>query len=513
MDFISSMFGGGVKMGIALDAKEVPVGGILAGTATMTGTSKAYPITSVKLRLLYVHVESQEGGLPKIDTRILVDNTLVVNEQVGVNEKKSWSFTVQIPPGTEPTAHNTSYKVMVVADIPGVKDPSATADLKVKEGEEGAPGLTLDAIYARWPALRGTAERPLLDALRDLRYSHSNYDDTQNLGGAEPVVASLLRHESADVRREALDTWSTIIGDNPTKANVQTLATILRQAGEDEDLLAECIDAAKKFHAVGGLDLVKPYGTHSSDRIRERLAIVLWGLGNQSGQALMILQGMVDDAAPHVRAKVIESLGNFDGNKVVLQDLVNRAGAETNGQVLEAYPRALRWGFYSGSEKVLWPLFQALARSEFPRVRKNVADSLNSAASAGVDLRDTVLALLADVDPEVRHTMAYELQNFPDEARASYVEVARGIAENDPSDYVRRAAINAMARMVDLPTCISWYRQLIAAAPREEILRGVVHGVKFNTAPEAKVLLKELSTCNFGQVADEARYGFEYSDS
>ena len=76
-DFITSLFGGGAKMDLQLDASEVPVGGILSGKAILIGASKDYPVTSVKVQLVYVETTFEEdSSLPKIDFRVLMDNTI-----------------------------------------------------------------------------------------------------------------------------------------------------------------------------------------------------------------------------------------------------------------------------------------------------------------------------------------------------------------------------------------------------------------------------------------------------
>ena len=166
--------------------------------------------------------------------RVLIDNSVANNEHLSANQTKEWNFTFGIPAGTEPTGTGVSYLVKVVADIPGIKDPSAKADLKVKEQEEGGANLTLDGLYARWPALRGTAEQPLVDALRDMRWSHSEWDKEKDLIVAEPLLARLMREGSADVQAAALETWSSIIGDRARKENLKVLSDFLSRPDIDQ---------------------------------------------------------------------------------------------------------------------------------------------------------------------------------------------------------------------------------------------------------------------------------------
>ena len=104
---------------------------------------------------------------------------------------------MSIPGGTEETAHNVSYKVKVTADIKSMKDPSATKDLIVVEGDGEGDSLTAEGLYSRWPALRGTETRPLLDALRDMRWKHDKDVGENDLRVALPILVKLMKHEDA----------------------------------------------------------------------------------------------------------------------------------------------------------------------------------------------------------------------------------------------------------------------------------------------------------------------------
>lgn len=508
-DFVKSLVGiGGCSMALELDAERVPVGGILSGRAILTGADKDYPVTSIKVKLLYVHVEAQEDSpLPQIDTRVMIDNTIANDEQIEAGGTLERSFTVQIPGGTEPSAHNVSYQVLVTADIPGLKDPSAKAELEVIEPEEGA-SMDLGGLYAKWPALQGTAEQPLVQAIRDLGYDHSEYDEERNYAIAEPLLAKFMRHESSRVREVALEAWSRVIGDEATPENVAALQGYLSSVDQDDDEILEVIEAAARFGRAGGLALLEPLLDHSRSKVREKIA---WSIGlyaDDVGKGLILLQKMVDDPDIHVRAQVIDAMSNFDGNGVVMQQLSDLAqDRQTPLPIRRKLPFALRrsWKF----ESVVWPGLVALASDEDTEVRERVADVMSSYTEAE-GAPQLVEALLADPEAGVRAKMAYEICNFPEDKVGGFQVLLEGLASDDDDGRVRTSALSSLAKGRPVDEVVAYYRGWMERDPSEDVLRGIVHGIKFEEEPEYKLLLSELSNCPFPSVAREARDGFEF---
>ncbi|MCB9766443.1 MAG: HEAT repeat domain-containing protein [Alphaproteobacteria bacterium] len=510
-DFITSLFGGGAKMALELDASEVPVGGILSGRAILTGAPKPYPVTAVKVQLLYVHTQAKEDSpIPEIDVRVMLDNTIANNDSLGANEEKAYSFTFQIPNGTEPSAHNVSYTVQVLADIPGIRDPTAKKDLKVREADENAGTTSLDAIYERWPALRGTQEDPLVDALRDMRWAHSDYDETKDLLIAEPIVARFMREGSPRVKRAALETWASILGDRARKENLKTLEAILKSPDADEDLIVAGLDAAAKFASAGGIKLLEPFATHTSDKVREQVADSLQYQGGENKDKRRLLESMLNDSMPHVRAKAIKGLDDFTEDKALVHKIAGIGRAETAAEPQEAVLSAMRSAFYNGSPDVALEVFDLLSQSPHANVREEAANSIQFAFGY-VDGSAVVLRLLADANEGVREKMAYEVQNFGEEHAPKFKDPLKNLADNDPVDKVRTAAINALQKAMTKEEVVAYYRHLMATEPTEAVLRGVVHGCKFEMDPEYKAILKDLGTCDFPRVAKEARDGFEFS--
>jgi len=512
-DFVKSMFGiGACKMEVELDAEQVAVGGVLVGRCKVIGSDKEYPLTSVNVRLLYVSVQSNpDSAMPDVDTRILVDNVLATNETIAANGTREYDFTIQIPGGTEPSAHNVSYSVLVVADIPGLKDPSAKTDLKVVEADENAQATDLTSLYSRWPALQGTAERPLIDALRDLRNSHRDWDENANFSGAEPLVAKFLRHESANVRSTALETWSHLIGDEATPANIRTLQGALEAAGESEDdlrVLQEGVEAAARFAKCGGVVVLEKYAKHENAKVRKKVAQSIGWHANDVGKALIVLQSMMNDSEMGVLTEVVSALANFSGNGVIFQKMTELAlDPET--------PLALRrevagclsrgWEFYD----IVWPGVKQLASDEDPEVRRRVCNSLSNYMERE-DATDVAKPLFTDDDVEVRRSMAREARYFPSKSMTEWRPILEEMASGDADRTVQANAVRSLVNGFEPEQVAEHYQGWLAKGPNEEIQQAIVHDIMYDKNPVYQPLLEELKGSQYPSVAEDAQRGLEY---
>jgi HEAT repeat protein len=510
-DFVKSMFGvGGCKMELALDAEQVAVGGVLSGRCTVIGSDKDWPLTSVKVRLLYVSVETQEdSALPKIDTRILIDNTIASNEVVPANGKREYDFTLQIPGGTEPNRNGVSYTVMVVADIPGLKDPSAKKDLKVVELEEGAPNMDLAALYSRWPALQGSAEGPLVQAIRDLGWSHSDYDDSKNMKSAEPVLAKFLRHESSQVRSTALEAWSRIIGEEATPANIRTLQAAMKDGTAEDGVLLEAIEAAARFAKSGGIGILEPFAKHEDPKVRKKVAWSIGNYANDVGKGLMLIQTMMADTDIGVLTQVVESLSRFSGNGVVMQKLNDLA---LTPEMPVALRRELGNALGNGYEfpDIVWPGLKNLADDTDPETRRRVAQNLHSHTQRD-EMPPLVSALLQDGDAEVRRTMTGQIRYFPNnDHMATYRPILEAIAEGDADRVCQANAVYSLSNGMTPEEKAGHYQTWMAKKPTEEVLQRIVHDIMYDKQPEFQPLLTALSGAEFPRIAEDARTGLAY---
>ena len=170
MGLLDSMFGGGTNLTLALDRPTGSPGGVIGGAITLTGGKKPLKLTTLKAHLIYVSVHSKpEGGLPDIETRVVGEQTVAAGIDLAPGSTHNFTFRITLPYDTLPTAHNVTYRVQAVADIPGVKDPSAEVDLKVVEllRRQRTLLVGIDNVHAILTA-GGRARRDTLDAFRFL---------------------------------------------------------------------------------------------------------------------------------------------------------------------------------------------------------------------------------------------------------------------------------------------------------------------------------------------------------
>jgi len=514
-DFVKSMFGiGGCSMEVELDANQVPVGGVLAGRCKVIGADKEYPLTSVNVRLLYVSVQSNEdSAIPDIDTKILVDNVLATNEVIAANGTREYDFTIQIPGGTEPTAHNVSYSVLVTADIPGLKDPQAKTELKVVEPEEGAQATDLASLYSRWPALNGTAERPLMDALRDLRYSHQDWNDDNNFSGAEPVVAKFLRHESADVRSTALETWSHLIGDEATPDNIRTLQGAIKAAdegGSDDDLrvVQEGVEAAARFAKAGGVSILEVYAKHDNPKVRKKVAQSIGWHANDVGKALIVLQSMMNDPEMSVLTDVVSGLSNFTGNGVIFEKMTEMAlNPDTPLALRREVANCLSrgWEFYD----IVWPGVKHLAGDADPQVRRSISHNLSNFMKRD-DAADVVRPLFGDDDVEVRRAIAQQVRWFPSKSMDEWRPVLEEMATGDADRQVQANAVRSLVNGFEPEQVAEHYGSWLAKGPSEESQQTIGHDIMYDKNPVYQPLLEQLKGSEYPSVAEDAQRGLEY---
>lgn len=512
LDFVKSLFGGGASLAVRLDADVVPVGGVLSGQATLTGASERRTVTTIKVRLSYVSLETpQEQMVPHAEARVLLDDTIAVDETIGARETRSYAFSLRIPRGTRPSAHNVAYECHVLADIPGIKDASAKATVRVVPAE--TPGtVAVDELHARWPALRGGEEEALLEALGDMRYTHTAGDPASDLVAAEPLLARLMRDGASEaLRRAALDTWSTVVGERATRKHVVTLREFVQRGELGEQTLREAIEAAAKFARAGGIEVLQRFAGHASPAIRRQVAAAAGLYGGETPLVRRLLEVLADDADAGVRAEVFERLGNFGDDPAALQRIAAQALRDPSPEVQRGCLQGLSSAFWREQADIAAPVFSGLVGSEDREVRKTLA--YWTAANAGQPaLREVGRRLLADADAEVRHEIAFNLVNAPEEARGPFLPQLRELADGDPSDHVRQAARATLGAWLPKHEVVEYYRHLMEVSPREQILRGVVHGARFKPDPEFTAILRQLSTSRFAEVAREAREGLDDRD-
>lgn len=480
----------------------------MSGRAVVRGGKKDLTLTALQVRLLYIHTEAQDDSpLPKIDMRVLIDNTVVSNVPLPAGAEQEYAFQLAIPAGTEPTAHNVSYNVMVAADIPKVKDPTAKVELKVVEAStEDGDMLSLDEIYSRWPALRGSAEGPLDDALQDFR--NACYSEREQLIVAEPILAQLVREATGDVRRTALDAWSNLL-DGQVRPEHLGLLQQISQEDLDKRTTNEVIDAAAKFADEGGLPLVQHYAQHPDPEVRTKLASALrFDASDKFPGKKELLLSMARDGDPAVRAAVFGAFSDFRDDPQVMQLCVGAVDQDPSPEVQEACISTLCFGHHHNMGEVTLSVYERHLQNPHENVRKEIADNINWLPKEALPrVQGIVQRLLADPSAEVRAKMAWQFRNlseWPELAPLLQHSVA-----NDPDPKVRKDGIGALSAVVPMDDAVAYYRQLLGAQPTEDNAWAVMDGVRFRDEASAKALLAELANSQFARVARAARDAME----
>jgi HEAT repeat protein len=504
-DTIMGWFGiGGASVAVTLDGNQVPQGGFLSGKVKVTGGDREQPMTALRVQLVFVSVKSREdSAIPEINMTVLLDNVLATGKTISPKAVTEYPFQFQIPDGTEPTGSGVTYQVKASAEIPGAKDPNGMVELKVVEGT----GQTADALLLRWPALRGTEPEPLIDALQDMRWKHDKDDPENDLLAAEPVLARLVREGSPRVQAAALPVWARILGDRATADHVKTVQSLVEK-DLDDDVRREVIQAASAFRKQGGMAILAKLAQSPDAEVRRLVAAALdrWD-GPFIGTDLEQLRKMVDDADPAVRAEAVRALGTYYENTSATEKIAEVASKESDVSVLEACTRALSNAAYKDRKELMLAHFEKMAARPEIRLRLAVAGSIPQSSTLAGDprVRAIVDRLLADTEEDVRHDMAFQLNNLV-QNDDSLADVAEHVLWNDPSQRVRGAAVSALCKdgLVE-KRALPAYEKILAADASEEVLRGMIFGLRWREEQGAKGVLHRLTAHPNRTIAERAR--------
>jgi hypothetical protein len=507
MGLLSKMFGGGTKVELHLDATQVPCGGILSGRTTVHGGKKDLEFTSLTVQLVYVKVTAKDDSpIPDIEMKVLLDNTLVSGGSLPSGSEQEHTFQFQIPTGTSPTGHNVSYKVIVRADIPKVKDPTAEATLKVIEAT-GAGIRHIDEIYARWPALKGTAEGPLVDALGDFR--NECYSDREELIAAEPLLASMIRDRTGEVQRAALEAWGNLLDDQVRKEHLQILGAVADQDDLETETLQMVIEVAAKFADEGGLEYVQRFVSHPDAEIRKTVADKLRFDADDDfkGKKEMILK-LAGDEDGGVRASAYGAFSDYRDDIQIMQLCADQIDKDPSPEVQAACISTLCFGHHHGMTDLMFSVYERHLDNPHERVRKEIAENINWLPKEQRSrIQGIVQRLLGDQADEVRRAMAWQFRNlseFPELA-----PLLKHAIETDQNDEVRTEGIGSMASVLPMQDAVAYYRGLLAGSVTEPIAEAVVDGLRWKDEPEAKALLQEMTNSPFTDVASSARDALE----
>jgi hypothetical protein len=510
MGLLSWLFGGGTQAKVQLDASQIPVGGMLSGTATITGGKKDHTLTKLQVRLLYVHVEKQDDSpLPKIDTRILVDETIAQAEVLPAGEAKEWSFSIKIPYGTEPSAHNVSYKVLVQADIPGVKDPTAEASLKVVEGAEGGEVASLEELYLKYPGLKARGD-DLEDALRDFR--NDCYSDREELIAAEPLLARMIREQTGDVRVLALEAWATLLDGQVRKEHIKLLEDLSSDQYLADAMLREVIKAAAMFADEGGMKLVDKFKAHPDAEVRKELADQLrFAAENNFRGKKKLLQELVADTDASVRAAAVGAMSDFRDDKQAMALVLERLEQDDSDDVKAAAIGTLSLVFHHGMLEQQLKAYDAYSTHPSTKVRLEIADNLHWLPEGeAARVRPLIERLLGDADEDVRQRMVFQFRNM-----SGFKDMAgrvMEIASSDPSSDVRGEAIGSLGNLLEPEALFPYYERLLQGADRSTTYSVLGGLYDHRQHPHGRALLQAIANGPHEDPAESARSYLEIED-
>lgn len=516
MGLLDKMFGGGTKLELKLETDKIPEGGTLSGAISLSGGKKPMKLTALKVRLVYVKVTSVPGQtLPKIEMQVLLDNTVISNQDLAPASLNKYSFSFAVPTGTDPKG---TYKVIAVADIPGVKDPSADADLKVvSPNSEGAnPGLfgglfkgapKEDEILGRFPGLMSTDEDELWRGMHDLLCAA--YDPDNNFTHIAPFLVKKMAPSNPErVRAQALSTWGNVLNNRATPAHVGALEQLASDKTLSSDMMREVVSVAAKFAEEGAWPLVEKLAKHDNPDVRAEMASRLYFDADKDIAARKpLLIAMTSDTDAGVRAAAFRSFSDFNEDKAIVERSIAAAKSDPSPDVQKAALSSIGLAHHKnvpGVKELVLDTYLFHAQSNpHASVRREIADVVHW-LPVDAKTAQIVTMLLVDKDVEVRRQMAWQSVNMSEhqELRELFVRTA----VDDSDEEVRGNALGGMDRLMPLPDAISFLRKRLGADPTEKTAWACFNVVKFQMEDAgARAFMKDLTTVPFARVAQRAR--------
>jgi len=515
MGLLDKMFGGGTNLELRLDTEKIPEGGTLSGTVSLSGGKKPLELSSLKVRLVYVKVEKRDDSpLPNIELKVLLDNTIVANAQLPPGSLQKYDFSFKVPTGTDPDGE---YRVVALADIPKVKDPSAEAKLKILSPDsEGAnrsifSRLTGKAneneILAQFPGLMSNDEDEQVDALRDLTIA--SYDDDNNFVNIAGHLGRMMTTGTAEVRAAALEAWGNVLNNRAKPEHIQALSSMAADpiVASDRRLMREVVAVAAKFAEEGAGPLVQWFAQHPNPEVRKETADRLrFDADDSFMDKRNILTHLAADPDAGVRAAAIGGLSAHNDEAAMVHDFAQRSLSDPSPEVQAACISALTLSHHHGFADLVFSTFQQHLGNPHVKVRKELAESLHWLPT-DPRLAALVHHLLNDPSPEVRRAMAWQGINMGEhpELRELFIRAC-----DEPDEEVAQDALKGMGRLLGFDEAARFYRHRMAVRPTESTYWGVYYGICNDLEePAARGLMQELTRSHFADVASAARDSLE----
>ncbi len=510
MGLLDKLFGGGTKLQLKLDLEKLPPGGTLAGSVTLTGGKKPLTLTTLKVDLNAVFVESKAGSsLPSIDVRQVFSDSIANDRPLAPGQTYKFEFQHKLPDDLNPKA---SYKVKATADIPGVKDPSAEANLTILGREPSlfsavksrlGGAASEDEVLTQFPGLSSRETDELTSALSDLQCAA--YDRDNNFGGIHTYLMRIIETHADDwVRRSALAAWGTVLDNRAKPEHIKALETL---AGRElpESVFDEVVSVAAKFAEEGGLPLVKRLVADPRPAVRKRMATSLHLEADKDleGRRELIL-GLCRDPDVGVRAAAFGACAGFVEENDVVRYVVAHAAQEPSPEVQRACIGSIALAHNYGNADLVFDTFIEHARKNpDPGVRQEIAESLHWLP---VDARLTQLVgmLLADQAVEVRQSISWQSCNMEDHPELKSLFVRAATEDSDAE--VRANALRGLSCFMSAAEVVPFARQRLARDPNEAVFYAAVR-LADNLMPNPEVvgLVREVAAGPFSRPAERAR--------
>jgi uncharacterized tellurite resistance protein B-like protein len=474
MGLLGSLFGGGTKLELQLDTAVIPEGGTLSGTILVSGGKKPLQIDALKVRLVYVLVTpSKEGGLPKIDLKVLLDNTVVSNQALPPALVQKHTFSFAVPKGTDPSG---TYKVVAVADIPGVKDPSAESELKVIPpyvGKGGSGGIlgkimgnkhTEEQVLGQFPDLLSADEDELRSALFALQCEA--YDRENNFTNIDKFLANKMMSGSPEIRETALAAWAVVMDNRVKPENIKTLESLANDQHISRRMLNEVIAAAARFAEEGALPLVQRLTQHPDPEVRAEMATRLrLDADEKLVEKKQLLIQLAKDPDQEVRAAAFGGLNGFASDPQIANWLVSSSFSDPSAAVQSACVSALSLIHHHGMMDLLQTTYMQHTQNRFSEVREELTNSL---MWIGDDPRtaNIIGALLKDPSVEVRRKMSWQGTNMSDHPEFGSMFMQ---SLNDSDEEVRANTVGNSPLFMPLQDAIALAKQRFSAEPTKHM--------------------------------------------
>jgi HEAT repeat protein len=506
MGLFDSMFGGGTKLELFLDTPTASPGGVVGGRVVLTGGQKALRLTELSVRLLYVKVESKEGSaLPDIQASELAKQVVAANGAVPQQSVQTFTFRLTVPEDKEPTAHNISFQVVAVADIPGVKDPSAKADLKVvPASKDSHRRLPLEAVLHRFPGLRSTNEEELAGAIRELFLAC--YSEGGELMEVEPVLLQHMQSPSARIRREVLEAWANLVDNRVEPRHLQTLYGVANTPGLDQETFEQVIIAATKFAEEGALPLVQQLAQDERSDVRKLVAQNLrFNAAEKFNGKRELLVALAQDKAPEVRKAAVSALSSYNDDQQIAYWVANITDADPSADVRAECMSTLSLAHYHGMLDLTMAVYEKHVQSPDTEVRAEIARNLQNQPEAALNrIWGLAQKLAADPDEDVRKALAFSFINM--RKMPQLLPIAQHMVQSDPSAEVRREALSGVSGLLQPAQAAAFYAPLVAQAKSEQDLWPLVSGLRTHSDnKDVKRLLSQIGQCPYPDVANAAR--------